>query len=90
MIEIRVSGAGEEIEFDRFALPIPGLTSDYWQVPFDEQILTEGPARGDFDACFFLYVVNDELFETPAGPMVLPPITEMPAHLRHIEFEEPC
>jgi hypothetical protein len=88
LIEIRQTG-GEAIDFDGIALPIPGFDRSYWQCPWEECLLSSDVARADYHACFFLYVSSDEALITPAAPIRLPPVTDRPAHLDFMRFEEP-
>jgi hypothetical protein len=90
LIEFHASGLHGALDFDSFTLPVPGEPQSNWQVPWDERILSEDALSGDVHACFFLFVENDGPLQTPAGPIVLPPVSDCPAHLRFVQFEEPC
>ena len=88
LIEIRQSG-GESIDFDSIVLPLPGMDRSYWQSPWDECVISCDPERAEYHACFFLYVSSDDALATAAGAIRLPPVTNRPAHLDFMEFEEP-
>lgn len=89
LIEFQASDLEGPLDFDSFALPVPGQPRSNWQVPLDERVLSESE-RGDLRGCFFLFVESDEALQTPAGPVPLPPASERPTHLDFVQFEDPC
>jgi hypothetical protein len=57
-----------------------------WQVAYDEQGLEVGKGRYAF---FFHYLDFAKPLLGPAGPIPLPAPTEIPEHLKGIEYEAP-
>ena len=90
LIEIQASDVQGALDFDSFALPVPGQPRSNWQVPWDERVLSDGKRSDEVRACFFLFVESDEQLLTPAGPVTLPPASERPRHLDFVQFEDPC
>ena len=57
-----------------------------WQVPYDEHPLDRDETRWAF---FFHYLDLSKPMLTPDGPVVLPQVTPLPGHLKHIKYDEP-
>ena len=89
LIEIKVSGVRGQFDFDCLVLSVPGQPRSNWQVPWDGRLLSEDTERGELHACFFLYVEGGEPLQTPVGPIALPPVSDRPARLAFVQFEEP-
>ncbi|MGB5102156.1 MAG: hypothetical protein WBO04_02400 [Steroidobacteraceae bacterium] len=85
---IEVCLGQEEAALDWTSVTQPGDNPDrsYWQAAYDER---QVPGSSDHWCFFFHYLDLSKPLQTNLGPLRLPPVSPMPAHLRIIQYEEP-
>jgi len=86
LIEVQI--APDQANFDWASVTQPGDNPDrsYWQAAYDERQVPGSPDRW----CFFIHYLDpSKPLDTNLGPVVLPPVSPLPAHLRFIRYEEP-
>jgi len=101
-VELRVEGDGR-LDLGDITQEDPALSSDNWQVPWGEYVLSSdgtsgvpapfpGPLEitGQARVAFFLHYLDPALpLLTPAGPVPLPSPTPRPARLEFVPYEPP-
>jgi hypothetical protein len=87
LIELVVEG-GDDFDFGGVTQEDPKQPRSNWQVAYDERIINESE-RGLRYAFFFHHLDLDKPLITPAGTLVMPMPTEMPARLKDITYEAP-
>ena len=88
LVELLVEGADDELDFREVTQEVKGQLRDNWQAPYDEQTLEVGGGKYRY-AFFFHYLDLEKPLETPLGPVKLPAPTNIPKHLKNIEYEAP-
>jgi hypothetical protein len=102
LIELLVEGEGA-FEVGAITQPHPTRPKSDWQVAYDEYRLTpEGDSGEPLDlhplrlhgqvrvAFYFHYLSPTEPLWTPAGLVVLPPVTPRPQRLGFMKYDAPC
>jgi hypothetical protein len=84
LIELEVDAEAINLEFGEITQPETGQPRSNWQVAYDLQRL--GKNRYIF---FFHYLDLSRPLVSPAGPLILPPESPLPDHLKSIEYEQP-
>jgi hypothetical protein len=88
LIELLVEGDTDGFDIGEVTQETPGQPKSNWQVPYAERVLEESEGRTRF-AFFFHYLDFERPLLTPAGPLSVPPASNVPAHLKDIEYESP-
>jgi hypothetical protein len=86
LIEVQI--APDEADLDWASVIQPGDNPDrsYWQAAYDERQVPSSPDHW----CFFIHYLDPSRpLDTNLGPVVLPPVSPLPAHLRFVRYEEP-
>lgn len=86
LIEVKLLSDLDALDWGAITQELDDQPPDNWQVPYDEQPVSEDGKRWVF---FFHYLEFDMPLVTPDGPLTLPPPTEIPKHLQRIEYCPP-
>ncbi len=86
LVELDASGYKSDLDWGAITQPVEGRDRSYWQVPYDEMPV---PGKPDHWCFFFHYLDRSRPLSSPAGALVLPTETPLPAHLRCIKYEQP-
>src|SRR5260370_39982250 len=89
LIEISIEGGDVDgFDFGEVTQEIPDTPKMNWQVPYDEQVISESDRKARV-VFFFHYLDLNKPLLTPAGALALPPPKKIPPRLRGIVYEAP-
>ena len=88
LCELVVENASYDIEFGEFTQPIVGRDRSYWQVPYDERLISKTKEFRSY-VFFFHYLDIAQPMQSPFGALELPEPTARPARLNFITYESP-
>jgi len=88
LCEVVLEGEADDVDFGEFTQPLAGRDQSYWQVPYDERLLSSSGAQRSY-VFFFHYLDLAQPMQSPFGPLALPHPTPRPERLSFIAYEPP-
>jgi len=88
LCELVVEGEVHEFDFGEFTQALAGRDRSYWQVPYDEKLLSSFGAQRSY-VFFFHYLDCAQPMLSPFGPLFLPKPTPRPERLSFLVYESP-
>ena len=88
LCEVVFNGEAGDVDFGQFTQRLAGRDQSYWQVPYDERLLSSSEACRSY-VFFFHYLDFSRPMESPYGPLPLPKPSPRPERLSFVTYESP-
>ena len=88
LCEVVIEGEQPQFDFSQFTQPLADRDRSYWQVPYDERLLSSSRTQRSY-VFFFHYLDCAQPMQSPFGPLVLPKPTPRPERLSFVVYESP-
>jgi hypothetical protein len=88
LCEVVFDGDAGDVDFGQFTQPLAGRDQSYWQVPWDERLLSSAETSRSY-VFFFHYLDFSQPMQSPFGPLFLPKPSPRPERLSFVTYESP-